>query len=228
MSALNVLCAQLTRDLFAIAKFLFVTPITRLSPSSFVTPFVHCAFACHGNADKEKKTFLLQRISDKCIGGGIIWPPAVFSSLVWRVLTSKRSTIAIAFPSVCLTRSNCEKQRTFCRIYTSCPIGHGSCSVAKKRENICNPFPRRWLFCRNVVWKKSRFSTNRFVSEMMVSHVPTAVWNDDANRNSKWSIKWCHFQWPQLTTIGLLTRISSWFGIHCSKLVLLLFSRQMQ
>jgi len=58
MSALNVLCAQLTRDLFAIAKFLFVTPFTRLSPSSFVTPFVHCAFACHGNADKEKNIFI--------------------------------------------------------------------------------------------------------------------------------------------------------------------------
>jgi len=41
--------------------------------------------------------------------------------------------------------------------------------------------------CSVETWceKKSRFSTNRFVSEMMVSHVPTAVWNDDANRNSK-------------------------------------------
>jgi len=45
MNALNVLCAQLTRDLFAIAKFLFMSLMLILGPNSIsMMCFESCLF----------------------------------------------------------------------------------------------------------------------------------------------------------------------------------------
>jgi len=65
------------------AFFIHKTIIKHLSTAdteTFSRPFAHCAFcACHGKTPVRKT---VQRMSDKCIGGGTIWPHAVFSPVV--------------------------------------------------------------------------------------------------------------------------------------------------
>jgi len=56
--------------------------------------------ACHGNASWYRKH--LQRMLDKCTGGCIIWPRAVFSSVVSVQINFKADAVCCR-PSTCLT-----------------------------------------------------------------------------------------------------------------------------
>jgi len=80
-----------THSILSILAVFFIhrTIIIHLSTAdidSFICPFVHCAFFLSWQKRRYGKH--LQRMSDKCSGGGVIGPHVIFSSFRLHVATS--------------------------------------------------------------------------------------------------------------------------------------------